>query len=204
MAVPAFGAFAAAIDGEPIEPIWTDPKVSDRRDGLAALLEAAGTLQRTTPATTRVLEDAVLGRPDRWTFDDVIVPALLTAGGRSAPALRDVAANRLEARVAEPLTPPPDAMRSIAGLTCKCVDCAAARSFLIDPKLKQWMFRAAVGSRTHVEDALRRARADVDCRTEKRGSPHTLVCTKNTATYDRQVAQRKADLAALVALGRVG
>jgi hypothetical protein len=31
-------------------------------------------------------------------------------------------------------------------------------------------------------------------RTERRGSPHTLVCTKNQASYERHVAQRKQDL----------
>jgi hypothetical protein len=33
-----------------------------------------------------------------------------------------------------------------------------------------------------------------DCSTERKGSPHVLVCTKNQASYERRVAQRRADL----------
>src|SRR5205807_6530483 len=42
-------------------------------------------------------------------------------------------------------------------------------------------FRAAEHRRRHVADHIRHC--DVDLKTERRGSPHTLVCTKNTASY---------------------
>jgi len=41
---------------------------------------------------------------------------------------------------------------------------------------------------------IRQGRHDVDCSTERKGSPHVLVCTKNQASYERRVAQRRADL----------
>jgi hypothetical protein len=34
----------------------------------------------------------------------------------------------------------------------------------------------------------------VDLTTEKRGSPHTLIATKNQASYERRVKQRRQDL----------
>jgi hypothetical protein len=35
----------------------------------------------------------------------------------------------------------------------------------------------------------------VDTATEKRGSPHRLICTKNQASYQGRCAQRANDLA---------
>jgi putative intracellular protease/amidase len=49
--------------------------------------------------------------------------------------------------------------------------------------------------RAHVEDVLRRARADVDTVTERRGRPYSLITTKNQASYERRAAQRAQDLA---------
>ena len=67
-------------------------------------------------------------------------------------------------------------------------------NFLADPATESWTLRAAQQSRTHVENEIRNARADLDCETIRRGSPHSLVCIKNEASYRRRVAQRKQDL----------
>ena len=55
-------------------------------------------------------------------------------------------------------------------------------------------FKAREADRRHVEDSIRQGRHDVDISTERKGSPHVLVCTKNQASYERRVAQRRADL----------
>ena len=39
------------------------------------------------------------------------------------------------------------------------------------------------------------------CVTERRGSPHTLVATKNEASYRRRANQRRQDLEHVAALG---
>ena len=49
--------------------------------------------------------------------------------------------------------------------------------------------------RLHVESAIKTGRLDIDCRTERRGSPHTLICTKNRASYKRRCAQYADDVA---------
>ena len=49
--------------------------------------------------------------------------------------------------------------------------------------------------------ALRGARSDVDMRTDTRGSPYTLLCVKNQASYPARVAQRESDLLQLGLLG---
>ena len=54
--------------------------------------------------------------------------------------------------------------------------------------------------RTHVESELRRATADVNTETLRKGSPHSLIAVKNQASYKRRVAQRKQDFADLVVL----
>ena len=56
-----------------------------------------------------------------------------------------------------------------------------------------WTLKAAAPQRAHIEEWIRRARCDVDFRTERRGSPHTLVCDKNQASYQARVRQRAAD-----------
>ena len=42
---------------------------------------------------------------------------------------------------------------------------------------------------------------DLDLTTERRGSPHTLVATKNQASYERRSKQRRQDLEHVSALG---
>jgi hypothetical protein len=63
-----------------------------------------------------------------------------------------------------------------------------------------WTLKAAQQFRSHVEGEIRTAHADLDVRTERRGSPHGLVCRKNSASYERRVAQRRQDLADIAIL----
>jgi hypothetical protein len=69
--------------------------------------------------------------------------------------------------------------------------------FLEDPGSKEWQLRALQADRSHVEHMIEAAKVDLSCRTERRGRPHTLVCTKNQASYESRVRQGQADLAAL-------
>ena len=63
-----------------------------------------------------------------------------------------------------------------------------------------WRFSARKDLRRHLEWKIEEQRCDVSCTTERRGSPHKLVCTKNQESYERRVAQRSGDLAALARL----
>jgi hypothetical protein len=49
-------------------------------------------------------------------------------------------------------------------------------------------------NRDHVEHSIKRDHCDVDCVTDKHGRPYGLICTKNQASYERRVEQRKKDL----------
>jgi hypothetical protein len=43
----------------------------------------------------------------------------------------------------------------------------------------------------------RQSSCDLDMTRERRGRPYRLLCTKNQASYERRVTQRKRDLADL-------
>jgi hypothetical protein len=150
--------------------------------------------------------DHILTWPKTYSFDAVLVPAVRSLVGsgviRDSTAverLRAVCLNHLRARITQPLDAPKDWQRTSA-LACNCRDCAELGRFLADPERRVWGFKAAESKRAHVSETVARARCDLDLTTEKRGSPYTLVCTKNQASYDRRAKQRKQDLEDLAQL----
>ena len=100
----------------------------------------------------------------------------------------------LEKRIGDPLAPPADFSRASA-IDCRCKHCAELAAFLADPQQQFWTFRAAQAHRQHVESSIHSHHCDLDCETQRRGSPHALLCTKNQASYQRRLTQRKKDLA---------
>ena len=141
-----------------------------------------------------------LAWPKTYGLDSVIVPALRLLAERPAlldrPAsqrLRAAALTHLQTRVSLDLAPPADWRRD-ARLTCRCEHCQSLARFLRSADQDVWRFKAREADRRHVEDSIRQGHLDVDCTTERKGSPHVLVCSKNQASYERRVAQRRADL----------
>ena len=144
-----------------------------------------------------------------WVVDEALVPILEQSGDQIRhrvfhdPLTAMIGPNPLAhsavridepdlQRIGEPLEAPRDWVRS-SKVRCSCELCSELARFLANPHEERWTLRAAQQIRTHVEDVIRHAPADVDCETVKRGSPHSLVCTKNQASYRRRVAQRKKD-----------
>jgi hypothetical protein len=149
-----------------------------------------------------------LAWPKTFGLDAVIVPALRLVAERPTlmdrPAcqrLRAAARAHLEARVSLDLAPPSDWKRD-AQITCRCEHCQGLARFLRSADEEIWRFKAREADRRHVEDSIRQGHEDVDCSTERKGSPHVLVCSKNQASYERRVAQRRKDLDDLQRLGR--
>ena len=142
----------------------------------------------------------LLARPALYDLDSLLVPAAVllnaTGGETEAPAvkvLREAALVHLEARIALPLEPPPDWMRT-GSIACQCAHCRALSRFLAAPDEPVWQFKANEGDRQHVAHSIQRAQCDLDLATNKRGRPYTLVCTKNQASFQRRVRQREQDL----------
>lgn len=165
---------------------------------VADLLVSLGAID---PALASQAVTRVLGDPGTFDMDAIVVPAardrLRAPEVAAQPAVARLIAAclaHLRARIALPLSPPQDWRRE-AAVGCKCRHCGELSRFLADPKEKVWVFRAVEADRRHVEGTIRTARCDVDMRTEKRGRPYSLICTKNQASYERRVTQRKQDLA---------
>lgn len=131
-------------------------------------------------------------------LDHVLLPAALApANGDGANAalgpLHLAVLQRVRQRIALDLAPPPEWRRSSA-LACNCADCAALGRFLDDAAAPSWHFAAAQGRRQHIEAAIRAGQCDLGVETVRKGSPHTLMCTKNQASYECRVLQRRQDL----------
>jgi hypothetical protein len=154
----------------------------------------------------RRLAAHLLAWPKTYGVDRALIPGLkrLLEGSarRSGAAMTGLLAAclaHLETRAAEPLEAPQNWSRA-GDIRCSCEHCAALGRFLASPVTETWTLKAAQQFRSHVEGEIKRVRADLDVRTERRGSPHGLVCRKNSASYERRVAQRRQDLADIAIL----
>jgi hypothetical protein len=102
----------------------------------------------------------------------------------------------------EALTPhepvAPTDFRRAANVRCDCGDCKEMRTFLQDPVERVHRFRVRQDRRQHLES--RAGGSDVTCVTDRTGSPQTLVCTKNTASFDAALKKYREDVNHLAAL----
>ncbi len=164
---------------------------------LAELITVLGVIDATLADQAVAFFQAL---PALYDMDLLLVPAavLLNAtGGETESAavkvLREAALAHLEARIALPLEPPPDWMRT-GSIACQCAHCRALSRFLAAADEPVWQFKANEVDRQHVAHSIQRAQCDLDLATDKRGRPYTLVCTKNQASFQRRVRQREQDL----------
>ena len=194
------------IDQQRAEYDWRPQRVK-RADVLAGLARAL-LASKQDELLARVADHA-LARPEKYPLTDAHV-AVLTALGpwlaknvkAACPGLRhwlDSCVAQLEALTAEQPQPPADFRRS-AAISCPCADCAELKSFLQNPSEEVHRFRAVEARRRHLEEVIRHSHCDLDLSTERRGSPHTLVCTKNRSSYDRDLRTFHANQEHLAAL----
>lgn len=78
-------------------------------------------------------------------------------------------------------------------LGCKCRDCEELAKFLRDPVEKVHRFPMGKPRRRHLHGVIQINACDVSHVTERRGSPQTLVCTKNDASHRRRLKQYQED-----------
>jgi len=142
----------------------------------------------------------ILEHDSAYDIDAVLVPvardklhAPETAKQPAVLRLRAACLAHLRARIALPLAPPPDRQRS-STVGCRCRYCSELSRFLADPTQEIWTLRAAAPDRSHVESTILNAKCDLDTKTEQRGRPYSLICTKNQTSYKLKVKQRKQDL----------
>lgn len=193
----------------PGEPWWRDPHRKPVDGEVAAdLLASLAAL----PSGALLEKAAAAMISNRAVFDParVMVPALKGwhRRGGAAPAagpafweLWQYAADALLARSEFPPEAPRDWRQNVQ-LSCKCADCAELQKFALDPVQKVYRFRARQDKRQHVESQISGC-MDVECVTDRSGSPQTLVCTKTRATYQRQCDQHKSDMGSLQILAKL-
>jgi hypothetical protein len=128
------------------------------------------------------------------------LPAANAAIGRWLSACR----GELERRTAEAPLPPRDYRRDDK-LSCRCRDCRELSSFLANPDQREHRFSVAKERRRHLHSIIDGNHCDPTHETKRRGSPHTLVCTKTTGSYERARSAYERDLqnlSRLIALER--
>ena len=89
----------------------------------------------------------------------------------------------LKARIALPLEPPPDWIRT-GSIACQCAHCRALSRFLAAPDQPVWQFKANEVDRQHVAHSIQRAQCDLDLATNKRGRPYTCLLYTSPSPRD--------------------
>ena len=202
---PAATALAETLLGERVSVATPEPwrRPTPIEPGLIVdLLTALGCIDA-APLADRVVNH-VLANPDAFGMDAILVPAVLDLTEHaqdiaSVRRLRTACLRHLRARISEPLAPPADLARPCP-IACRCAYCTELCRFLADAVRCEWALKAAAQHRGHVESSIRQSACDVDVTISTRGRPYSLIATKNQASYERRVVQRKKDLAELARL----
>ena len=190
---PAALALIAALPGGPARPELVNQWGLPQSMSPDIAVDLLGGVGRIAADLADDALDTLLAWPKCWDPDAVLVPALLNLDRTAPTRLRDACRDHLRARIALPLAPPTDWRRE-ERLSCSCAHCRELSHFLSDPAQKEWTFRAVQAGRSHVEAIIHSCKCDLDLATLKKGSPHSLICTKNQASYLQRARQREMDL----------
>ena len=83
---------------------------------------------------------------------------------------------------------------------CDCRFCLEMQNFLASPTREITRIAAREDRRHHLIDVIRNKQLDVTTGIEKTSSPHKLVLTKTTVSYQRALTQYKDDVKKLASL----
>ncbi len=180
-----------------------NPRGGSRTDGLQGglihgLLRLAWCHGLHEEAETAV--DALLEAPDVVSPDRALPAALkklrVSSGLRRSSMYAKLwrgATQFLLMRSASAPTPPTD-WRIGAEIDCSCGDCRILAAFCRDPETRTLRLPRRKDLRSHLHQVIDRNRLDITHATERKGSPYTLVCTKNHATYERRLDEYASDM----------
>ena len=185
-----------AFDQQPYNHDWRWPRIE--RAALLSSLVAALTAVTAEQPLAQLIDHALAC--EQYDLTEAHLTAIFALesqlaklpGGDTAISRWLAACRRaLEDRTAE-APPRPTDYRRADNLSCKCKDCRALSAFLADPNQREARFPMAKERRQHLHNTIASNRCDCSHVTEHRGSPHTLVCTKTTASYDaaREIYER--------------
>ncbi len=180
---------------------WMDWRAAGTVRPVDAAL-VAGLLAVTGELGAAGLRDAAVAklaaRPDVFDPVTVLVPALESVRDRSGAGagLWEHCASFLLQRSGRPPEAPVD-WRQDVEFSCSCADCLELRTFTSDPVERTHRFRVRQDRRQHLHQIIERHGLDMTHVTERKGSPQTLVCTKDRRGYLRRSEQYRGDVAAL-------
>lgn len=151
-------------------------------------------------------------RPEVFDPVSVLVPALGSlCAGLPEIAQRDSAFLHLWTHSAQFLltrseVPPerPKDWRQEERLSCACADCRELQAFVLDPLEQTHRFRLRQDRRQHLHQQIERHRLQMTHTTERRGSPQTLVCTKDCRNHRQRCELYRQDIAAMAVLSGLG
>ncbi len=104
-----------------------------------------------------------------------------------------VSANHLVDRSDYPPKPPQD-WTIQCDISCSCPRCNQLRKFCANPAQSVARFPLRKDLRAHLHQQIDINRLDLFHETERKGSPYTLVLTKNRATYKRRLKEYSKDI----------
>ena len=126
----------------------------------------------------------------------------LEAGLTESAAYRTLwrhAAQSLLIRSHEPPEGPRD-WTIASNVGCDCEHCEALKAFCRDPVDQARRFPLRKDLRAHLHRQIDHHRLDMSHVTERRGSPYTLVCTKNREGHRRRLEEYGADVECMASL----
>ncbi len=166
---------------------------------VAKVLNVLGDLD--APELRSAAAKKLASRPEVFDPVTILVPALGMVGKQDAATKRlwEHSTEFLLARSGHPPVAPTD-WRQEVKLSCSCADCRELQAFTLDLAEQTHRFRVRQDRRQHLHQQIERHKLDMTHVTERKGSPQTLVCTKDRRSYKRMCEQYRKDIAALAAL----
>jgi len=183
---------------------WMDWRVSEEAPTINAAL-VADLLDLLVKLALSALRTAAaekfIARPAVFDVVTVLVPALAVLHERDVAAQRlwEHSAGFLLERSGVPPESPKD-WRQDVKVACKCADCRELQAFTRDPAEQTHRFRVRQDRRQHLHQQIERHGLDMTHVTERKGSPQTLLCTKDRRSYKGRCEQYRRDVAALACL----
>ena len=186
---------------------WMDWRVTEKTRPVKAalvanLLDALGELGASALRAAAVEKFAA--RPEVFDPVTMLVPALglIREHDDATARLWAHAAQFLLQRSGRPPAAPPD-WRQDVKLSCACADCRELQNFVLDPVAQTHRFRVRQDRRQHLHQQIEKHSLDMTHVTDRKGSPQTLVGTKDRRSYQRRCEQYRNDIAALAALEKL-
>ncbi len=138
----------------------------------------------------------------------IIIPALtrihswIEQEKISSPSFKELLSHCikfLETTTAIPVEKPTD-WSQFTELSCHCADCQELATFMLNSQEQIHRFRIRKDRRQHLHQQITKHQCDMTHVTERKGSPQTLVCTKNFNSFEKQKRQQDQDKESLSAL----